>query len=171
MRGLTVRVLATVAALAFVAAWAADLLSGRLGGPLLALPVLSGVGLLVFAGVLLIMGLRVRRLRDGDRELSMDRSWGTITAALAQAAAILGGLTLGWHAMLVVDQAVLVPLRSDQGPLWGCLFQVGVGAVLIVIGWIVERFCRIPPDDPEAEEAGQTRPGTAPEGGLARGGG
>lgn len=169
MKGLTIRVLAIVAALSFVAAWAADLLSDRLNGPLLALPLLSGIGLIVFAGVLLIMGLRVRRLRDGDREMTMDRSWGTITAALAQAAAILGALTLGWHAMLSVDQATLVTLRSDQGPLWLCLFQAGAGAVLIAIGWLVEWFCRIPPDDPEAEEAGETRPGPAHEGGLARG--
>ncbi|MCT1602758.1 DUF3180 domain-containing protein [Kocuria sp. p3-SID1433] len=172
VKGLTVRLLAVLAAAAFMAGWIAQMISGAVHGPLLALPVASGIALLVFAAILLIAGLRVRRLRDGDREVRMDRTWGTVVAALAQAVAVLGALCLGWHAMLAVDQAALISLRTEQGPLWRCLFQVGVGAALAVIGWTVERFCRIPPEDPEAEADGATERGpgrTAEEGGLARG--
>ena len=171
VKGLTLKLLAVIAAIAFMAGWIGQLLSVRLQGPLLALPVASGAALLVFAALLLVAGLRVRRLRDGDREIRMDRTWGTVIAALAQAVAVLGALCLGWHAMLAVDQAALISLRTDQGPLWRCLFQVVVGAVLAIIGWIVERFCRIPPEDPEADADAEPRRGrgrTAEEGGLAR---
>lgn len=168
MSGLTLRLLAAVAALSLVVSWIADLLSSRANGPLLVLPLPSGAGLLLLAGVLFVLGLRVRRLRDGDRGATLDRSWGPLTAALAQAVAILGALSLGWHALLSLDQLMLVPLRSDHGPLWLCLFQAAVGVVLAVIGWIVERFCRIPPEDPEAESAAERGPGPAREGGLAR---
>ncbi|MCY1685093.1 DUF3180 domain-containing protein [Kocuria sp. SL71] len=84
---------------------------------------------------------------------------------------MLGALCLGWHAMLAVDQAALISLRTDQGPSWRCLFQAGVGVALAVVGWIVERFCRIPPEDPDAEADGAAERGrgrTAEEGGLAR---
>ncbi|MER6928235.1 DUF3180 domain-containing protein [Kocuria palustris] len=171
VKGLTVRLLAVLAAVAFMSGWIAQLVSESLHGPLLALPVASGIALLVFAAILLVAGLRVRRLRDGDREIRMDRTWGTVIAALAQAVAVLGALCLGWHAMLAVDQAALISLRTDQGPLWRCLFQVGVGVALAVVGWIVERFCRIPPEDPDAEADGAAERGrgrTAEEGGLAR---
>ena len=83
VKGLTVRLLAVLAAVAFMGGWIAQLVSESLHGPLLALPVASGIALLVFAAILLIAGLRVRKLRDGDREIRMDRTWGTVIAALA----------------------------------------------------------------------------------------
>lgn len=168
MRGLTLRLLSAAAVLSLVLSWIADLISSRAHGPLLVLPLSSGAGLLLLAGVLLVLGLRVRRLRDGDRGSTLDRSWGPLTAALAQAVALLGAASLGWHALLSLGQLMLVPLRTDQGPLWLCLFQSAVGAVLVVIGWIVERFCRIPPEDPEADAVAERGPGPAQEGGLAR---
>lgn len=170
VKGLSMRLLAVVGAAAFMASWIADLISERVGGPLLALPLATGIALLAFAVVLLVLGLRVRRMRDGDAGVAMDRTWGVMTAALAQSAALLGALALGWHAFLSLDQAMLLAVRSQNTPLWVCLAQVGVGAVLVVVGWIVERFCRLPPEDPEAEDARRETGsgGAVEEGGMAR---
>lgn len=170
MRPLTVRLLILVAAFAFAGSWAADLLSGRLGGPLLTLPWAAGIALLVQAAAVLVLGLQVRKIRDGDREVRLDRTWGAVTASLAQANAVVGALLAGWHGLLVIDQAMLIPLRSNHAPLWLVIGMTVIGIVLCVLGWVVEGFCRLPPDDPE-DTVGQQQPHRghpAQEGGMAR---
>ena len=47
------------------------------------------------------------------------------------------------------------------------------GLALAVVGWVVEGFCRLPPDDPDAEESAEYRRGREKElpegeGGYAR---
>ncbi|MDO5617927.1 DUF3180 domain-containing protein [Kocuria sp.] len=170
VRPLTIRLLVMLAALAFSGSWAADLLSGRLGGPLLTLPWAAGIALLIQAAVLVLLGLQVRKMRDGDSTVRMDRTWGAVTAALAQANAVVGALMAGWHGLLVIDQATLVTVRSNQAPLWLVIGMTAVGMVLCVVGRVVEGFCRLPPDDPEQPEGHQEpqRGYPAQEGGMAR---
>lgn len=170
MRALTVRLLLLVAAFAFAGSWAADLLSGRLRGPLLSLPWPAGIALLVQAVAVLIVGLQVRKIRDGDREVRLDRTWGAVTASLAQANAVLGALLAGWHGLLVIDQATLIPLRSNHAPLWLVIGMTVIGIVLCVVGLVVEGFCRLPPDDPQDTPGRQEphRGHPAQEGGMAR---
>ncbi|NHU85624.1 DUF3180 domain-containing protein [Kocuria sp. JC486] len=177
MKYLTLRLLILVAALSFTAGWAADLLAGRLGGPLLSLPWAAGIALLVESLVLLVVGFQVRKIRDGDREITLDRTWGAVTAALAQANAVAGAMIAGWHGLLVIDQLTLVGVRSDQGPLWQVAGITAIGVLLTVIGWVVENFCRLPPDDPEEDNGSgreadgkstRSRPRPAQEGGMAR---
>ena len=116
VKGLTVRLLAVLAAVAFMSGWIAQLVSESLHGPLLALPVASGIALLVFAAILLVAGLRVRRLRDGDREIRMDRTWGTVIAALAQAVAVLGALCLLPVLAFAAPGAPATPLPAASVP-------------------------------------------------------
>jgi hypothetical protein len=50
-------------------------------------------------------------------------------------------------------------LRSDQGITWLALAMAGGGLVMIVVGLVVERFCRIPPEDGDTPSAdGKGRP-------------
>ena len=84
------------------------------------------------------------------------------TLVLAQACAYAGTVLLGWHAGIFLDQLRLWSLRSDQGITWLALAMAGGGLVMIVVGLLVERFCRIPPEDGEAPggrpgRAGKTR--------------
>ncbi|NKE10344.1 MULTISPECIES: DUF3180 domain-containing protein [Kocuria] len=170
MRPLTIRLLMLVAAFAFAGSWAADLLSSRLGGPLLSLPWAAGIALLVQAAAVLIVGWQVRKIRDGDREVRLDRTWGAVTASLAQANAVVGALMAGWHGLLVNDQAMLIPVRSNHAPLWLVIGMTVIGIVMCVLGWVVEGFCRLPPDDP-ADTARRQEPHRAhpaQEGGMAR---
>ena len=75
------------------------------------------------------------------------------TLVLAQACAYTGSVLLGWHAGIFVDQLRLWNLRSDQTLAWQALAMAGGGLVMIVVGLMVERFCRIPPEDGEGESA------------------
>ncbi|WP_181954246.1 DUF3180 domain-containing protein [Kocuria coralli] len=170
MKYLSLRLLLLLAALSFTASWAAGMLSARLGGPLLSLPWAAGIALLVEAAVLLIVGLKIRKIRDGDREVRLDRTWGAVTASLAQANAVVGAMLAGWHGLLVVSQLTLLSVRSHHGPLWLAIGMTVIGVVLCVIGWIVEGFCRLPPedDDEAGGSSGRTRPRPAQEGGMAR---
>lgn len=176
VKPLSLRLLVLIAAFSVTASWAADMLSGRLGGPLLSLPWAAGIALLIQVAVLFVVGLQVRKIRDGNREIRLDRTWGAVTAALAQANAIAGAILAGWHGLLIVDQAMLLPVRSHHGPLWLVTGMTVIGMVLLVVGWIVEGFCRLPPEDPGEESgaaggSGQQGPGKqrpAQEGGMAR---
>ena len=75
------------------------------------------------------------------------------TLVLAQACAYTGSVLLGWHAGIFVDQLRLWNLRSDQTITWLAVAMAGGGLVMIVVGLMVERFCRIPPEDGDAESA------------------
>lgn len=173
MHVLTVPALLMCAAAAGAVGWTANRLSTGIGGPLLILPWVSLVATAAVAVALTVLGVRVKRYQEGTRPERYDPLVAARTAAGAQAVAWAGAMLAGWHAAIAVEQAALVPVRSDQGPLWAGLAHVLAGLVLVVVGWIVEGFCKLPPDDPDAEEgAGYRRPREKErpegEGGYAR---
>ncbi|NQD90984.1 DUF3180 family protein, partial [Paenarthrobacter sp. CM16] len=71
--------------------------------------------------------------------------------------AYAGTLLLGWHAGISMDLLRIGSLRGGEGILWNALLMGGGGVVMVVVGLVVERFCRIPPEDLEGGTAG---PGT-----------
>lgn len=170
MRPLSVRLLLLLGAFAFSASWAADMLAGRLGWPLLSLPWVVGAALALQAGVLCVLGFRVRRIRDGDRSVRMDRTWAVIALNLAQANAIVGALVAGWHGVLSITQFMLLTVRSDHSLLWLTIGMAVIGLLLCVIGLMVESFCRLPPDDSDGNVLPPQTPRSYPaqEGGMAR---
>jgi len=101
----------------------------------------------------LVLGIRVRRWRNGDKKKMLNPILAAWTLVLAQACAYTGSVLLGWHAGIFVDQLRLWNLRSDQTLAWQALVMAGGGLVMIVVGLMVERFCRIPPEDGEGESA------------------
>ncbi|GEO92607.1 MULTISPECIES: DUF3180 family protein [Kocuria] len=174
MHVLTVPALLMCAAAAGAVGWSANRVSTGAGGPLLVLPWASLAACAAVAVVLLVLGLRVRRYQEGRRPERFEPVVAARTAAGAQAVAWAGAVLAGWHATIALEQLTLVGLRSEQGPLWASLAHTGAGLVLVVVGWVVEGFCKLPPDDPDAEEAaeyGRGRDKELPEGegGYARG--
>ena len=181
VRYLNVLSLLAVAAVAAATGWSLNhVLSGD-AQPLLILPWGSLVAEAAVALVLVYLGLRLKayrnpgqggRRRDPALRRPYDPVWAVGTAAAAQAVAYYGALTAGWHTGIGVDQVALLGARSTQEPLWQCVAQVLVGVVLAVVGWIVEKSCRLPPDDPDAEEespyGGRRDPYATGEGGYAR---
>lgn len=113
-------------------------------------PVLSVLGLLTVAlisGATLFLGLRVRRWQQGNRDRELDPIAAARTLVLAQANAYAGSLLLGWHAGIFLDQAPLWSLRPGHSPTWASLAMIAGGVLMISVGLLVERFCRLPPDD------------------------
>ena len=113
-------------------------------------PVLSLFGLLtvvLISGATLVLGLRVRRWQQGNRDRELDPIAAARTLVLAQATAYAGSLLLGWHAGIFLDQVPLWSLRPGHGPTWSALAMIAGGVLMICVGLLVERFCRLPPDD------------------------
>jgi lysylphosphatidylglycerol synthetase-like protein (DUF2156 family) len=138
-----------------VAGWFATVLAGRYG---LATPVLPLTGLLtmgVIVALTLVLGIRVLRWRNGKKKKILNPILAAWTLVLAQACAYTGTVLLGWHAGIVVEQLRLWNLGSNHDLTWQALAMAGGGLIMVIVGLVVERFCRIPPEDGDAE----SRPG------------
>jgi hypothetical protein len=93
----------------------------------------------------------VLRWRNGKKKKMLNPILAAWTLVLAQACAYTGTVLLGWHAGIFLDLLRLWNLRSDQGITWLTLSMAGGGLAMIIVGLVVERFCRIPPEDGDAE--------------------
>ena len=136
-----------------IAGWFATVMTTRYG---LATPVLPQTGLVtmgVIVALTLVLGIRVLRWRNGNKKKMLNPILAAWTLVLAQACAYTGSVLLGWHAGIFIDQLRLWNLRSDQTLAWQAVAMAGGGLVMIVVGLVVERFCRIPPEDGESESA------------------
>ena len=134
-----------------VLGWLAALLTTRysLNTPVLPLPGLITMSVIVV--LTLVLGIRVLRWRNGDKKKMLNPFLAAWTLLLAQAGAYTGSVLLGWHAGIFVDQLRLWNLRSDQTLAWQALVMAGGGLVMIAVGLMVERFCRIPPEDGDGD--------------------
>jgi hypothetical protein len=156
--------LAAVGLALAIAGWSAAVLSGRYG---LATPVLPPTGLVtmgVIVALTLVLGIRVLRWRNGKKKKLLNPILAAWTLVLAQACAYTGAMLLGWHAGIFVELLQIWSLRNGQQLTWLALGMAGGGLVMIVVGLVVERFCRIPPEDGDAEGnglPGRPRPGKA----------
>ena len=147
---LPVRSLLIAVALA-VLGWLGSLISGRysLDTPVLPLTGLLTMGVIVV--LTLILGIRVLRWRNGKKKKMLNPILAAWTLVLAQACAYTGTVLLGWHAGIFLDQLRLWSVRSGQSITWETLSMAGGGLAMVVVGLVVERFCRIPPEDGDAE--------------------
>ena len=156
MSTLRFRRLALVGLVAGFAGWLVNWLATRNGFGTPTLPLTSLVTTAAIIGITLVFGRRVLRWRNGDRDRPLDPILATRTLVLAQACAYAGALSLGWHAGLFVDQGALLSVRSTPGPLWGSAALMAGGIIMIMVGLVVEDFCRLPPDDDGSGAAGSS---------------
>ncbi|MFC7401486.1 DUF3180 domain-containing protein [Citricoccus sp. GCM10030269] len=162
-----------------VLGWAAAVLAAGAGVVSPVLVPSSVITLAAVALLVLILGIRVQLDKKRPAAARMNPLVATRTLALAQAGAYAGSLIAGWHA------GVLVHLTTATGfgtpTVNDALLMVVGGLVLVIVGYIVEQFCRLPPEDgPDGAANGQdqngdgtpgtTGPayGTEGEGGYAR---
>jgi hypothetical protein len=136
-----------------VLGWLAALLTTRysLSTPVLPLTGLVTMGVIVV--LTLVLGIRVLRWRNGKKKTMLNPILAAWTLVLAQACAYTGSVLLGWHAGIFIDQLRLWNLRSDQSISWQAAAMAGGGLAMVVVGLAVERFCRIPPEDGDADTA------------------
>jgi hypothetical protein len=142
-----------------VAGWSATVITSRYG---MATPVLPATALAtmgVIVAITLMLGIKILRWRNSNKPNStrektvLDPLLAARTLVLAQACAYAGTVLLGWHAGIFLDQLRIWSLRSNQGITWLALAMAGGGLVMIVVGLLVERFCKIPPEDGDANNA------------------
>ncbi|MBT2515760.1 DUF3180 domain-containing protein [Arthrobacter sp. ISL-30] len=120
----------------------------------LATPVLPASGLItmgLISGLTLILGINVLRWRNGKKKKMLDPILATLTLVLAQSCAYAGAVLLGWHLGILIDLLRIWSIRNDLDIMWLVITMGGGGLVMVVVGLVVERFCRIPPVDGAAE--------------------
>lgn len=118
--------------------------------PVLPLSSLATMGLI--AVVCIVLGLKVRRWRDGKRDKALDPLLAARTVVLAQACAYAGAVLLGWHGGILLHQLPTVALRAELGVIWQIATLMGGGLAMVAVGIAVERFCKVPPDDNQPQE-------------------
>jgi len=133
-----------------IVGWFATVMTNRYGLPTPVLPLTGLVTMGVIVVLALVLGIRVLRWRNGKKKKMLNPILAAWTLVLAQACAYTGTVLLGWHAGIFLDLLRLWNLRSDQDITWLALAMAGGGLIMIIVGLVVERFCRIPPEDGDA---------------------
>lgn len=158
MSTIRTRWLILVAAFSALAGYLLSLAGTWFGWPTPVLPLSSLFTMAVIAGFTLVLGIRVLRWRQGKRQRQLNLILAARTLVLAHACAYAGCLLLGWHVGILIDQLPLWAFRSDHTIGLTSLAMMGGGMVMIVIGLVVERFCRIPPEDTEESDGSGGEP-------------
>lgn len=148
MGSIRYRWLALIAFASGVAGWLVNNWATRNSLPAPVLSILGLLTVLLISGATLFLGLRVRRWQQGNRDRELDPIAAARTLVLAQATAYAGSLLLGWHAGIFLEQVPLWSLRPGHPATWSALAMIAGGVLMISVGLLVERFCRLPPDDP-----------------------
>ena len=108
----------------------------------------TGVGLLAVVVLVTALGLRSRLDRPEKRPhpLSMARM-AVLGKASAHVGPVVGGLYAGYLLVLLPDLEIAA--RRDRAVL--CLVAVLASAALSAAGLLLERTCRVPPPDVDAD--------------------
>ena len=125
-----------------------DLIWESYGNVLLGVPWLAMLGMLILAAVLVVLGLPIKEWRDGNRDTEIDMIQAAKVAMMAKAAAYAGALLTGWY----VGNSLYLFLSTGSVRLLSALeslVPIPIAIVLMVVGLIVEWFCKLPPDDPK----------------------
>ncbi len=113
-------------------------------------PISLSATLIVLAIVLLVLGLLLRRALKPEAKRRVDPFHAVRLLAGAKAGALGGALFSGFAGGLALQLLTrTVPAALE---IWlPILLVIGSGIVLVVVALIVERFCRVPPADSDAE--------------------
>lgn len=139
--------LVTVAVILAGAGWLVTELTSRASKPLPVLPYSSLITMGLIVVVCLILGIKVRHWRDGNRDKVLDPLMAARTVVLAQACAYAGAVLFGWHAGIMLDQLPTISMRPDLGIIWQIVALLAGGLIMVAVGVVVERFCKLPPED------------------------
>ncbi|WP_150461894.1 DUF3180 domain-containing protein [Nesterenkonia ebinurensis] len=170
-----------IAAGAALAGYLATLAMRNAGYSSPVLPLSSVITLVAVGLIVLALGLVVwwdqRRLEGGAdqegrrRRSSPDQSGRRLhplqavrVVAAGQACAYAGALIAGWHAGVLLD---LGPAAGIGTPNVTAALTVVIGGMLwVIIGFVVETLCRIPPDRGSGLENSEFDEGTEPNAAL-----
>ncbi|WP_432561599.1 DUF3180 domain-containing protein [Kineococcus sp. SYSU DK003] len=93
------------------------------------------------------LGWPVKQWVEGDKGRRIDALRAARTAALAKAASVAGSLLVGGFAGWVVHYVPTLDIAARRSEAVVGAADVVVSALLLVAGLVVERWCRVPPDE------------------------
>ncbi|ABS02032.1 hypothetical protein FHR75_001605 [Kineococcus radiotolerans] len=99
--------------------------------------------------VVLGVGWPVRQWVNGDKARRIDALRAARTAALAKAASVAGALLAGLFTGWFVHYLPTAGIAARRSELVAAAVDVVVSVLLLAVGLVVERWCRVPPDDEE----------------------
>jgi hypothetical protein len=110
------------------------------------------LGMVILSIVLLVLGWPIKKWNDGDRSRDIDPVRAARVAMMAKAAALAGALLTGWYLGAAFYLLFSVGgIRAQSAA--GMLVAVGASAIVMVVGLIVESYCKLPPDDSAGADA------------------
>lgn len=138
-------------------AWLVRALLDGATGPLV--PLTTGVLPVLIAGVLLVLGRRVRRLVRGE-DAKITPIGAARVAIAAQAASRVGAAMGGLYAAVALQHWLAPPSPLATEQTWAGAGAAAGFLALVVVALVVEEWCAVdPPDDEDdAERAGSTGP-------------
>ena len=141
------RDLLLVAVVVAAVTWTAvRFLTGRGGAPL-PVPWSAAMSPAVIGAISVVLAWPVRRWTRGDRTRPLDPLRAARVLVLGRAASRAGAAVVGWY----LGQLLFLLPDLELGSRSDLAVRAGVGiassVLLVVAGLLVERFCRLPPDD------------------------
>lgn len=142
MTKLKLRWLFACAGLGAAAGWIALRLLTSAGryAPVLDYSALYSLG--AVCAVVLFLGIRVKRSTQGKADFEPIAAARTLV--LAQASAYAGAVIAGWHVPAIIT---LWAATGMTPTLTRGLVLAGAGLLMVVIGYIVQQLCKLPPED------------------------
>lgn len=163
MSPLRTRVLLGVALVTGVLTWVVlDVADGT--GAAVPMPWTVPALLLVLALAVLSVGRPVRRWNQGHRDRPLDPLRAARTVVVAQAAGVTGAALAGAYGGFVALLLPMLDIEVRRERLLLSLAALGASLLLLVAGVVVERWCRLPPQDRD----GQTGAGSSRDGDVRR---
>jgi len=117
-------------------------------------PVLDYSALFSMAAVSLItlvLGIRVKLYTSGRTKHRIEPIAAARTLVLAQAGAYAGAVIGGWHLSLM---AALLSASGPSPTATRAIVLACAGAGMVVIGFIVQHLCKLPPEDTDEDADG-----------------
>ena len=136
--------------------WLRGFYSAESGWPAPSLGYSSVITLAAVIVLELILGFRV--LKDRERPVAdrMNPMAAARTLVLAQAGTYAGAAIGGWHVGILIHRLPQAGFGSTV--VTESIVQVVTTLILVVVGFVVEQWCRIPPDDTDTPENHNRRP-------------
>ncbi|MFB2554554.1 DUF3180 domain-containing protein [Herbiconiux liangxiaofengii] len=121
------------------------------GQPVLIPPYTLPITLVAAAAIVVVLAVPIGRAIRGRSNARINPFRAMRVVVLAKASSLVGGLTAGFAAGIVVF-LLTRPVIADVGSVWPGVAAAVSGVALLVAGVVAERLCTLPPDEPD--EAG-----------------
>ena len=144
----------TVLVIGIVSGYALQIVATTRGYPV---PVLHWTSLVTMGAAALftlVMGIRIKAFTSGRTKKRVHPIAAARTLVLAQASVYAGSTIAGWHGGILLGLLTAAGMGSEA--VKSSLVMIGGALAMVIVGWVVEQFCKLPPEDP-SDPAGKTK--------------